>query len=157
MSATTAPAPPELFEDEESASGGKRKLLLILLAVLLVGGAAAWFLVIAPGGEAEAAEVVEGTVLPLDPLTTTTGTAALHHARVALALVLVEGADEEVITARAPLLQDALLREVATMNADVLRSADGSNQLRVNLTSHAQEIWPDGEVMRVVLTELLVQ
>lgn len=157
MSATTAPAPPDLLEDEESGSGGKKKLLVIALVVLLVAGAAAWFLVIAPGGEAEAAEVVEGTVMPLDPLTTTTGTAALHHARVALALVLTEDADEGAITARAALLQDALLREVATMNADLLRSADGSNQLRANLTTHAQEIWPDGEVLRVVLTELLVQ
>lgn len=157
MSATTAPAPPAPLEEDEEASGGKRKLLVIVLAVLLAVGAGVYFLVLAPSDGAEASEVVEGEVLQLEALTTTTGTAALHHARVALALVLAEGVDGEAITARSPLLEDALLREVATMNADVLRSAEGSNQLRANLTAHAQEIWPDGEVIRVVLTELLVQ
>jgi flagellar protein FliL len=157
MSATTAPAPPAAFEDEEVRPGGKRKLLLLLTLGLLVVGGAVWFLFLAPAEEAGAAEVVEGVVLQLEPLTTTTGTAALHHARVALALVLVEGADEGVVTARSALLEDALLREVATMDADLLRSSAGSDQLRTNLTTHAQEIWPDGEVLRVVLTELLVQ
>lgn len=156
MSATTAPAP-TLLEEEAAPSGGKRKLILIVLVLLLVAGGAAKFL-LGPGAEeADAAEVVEGAVVPLEPLTTTTGTATLSHARVALALVLVEGADEVAVTERAPLLQDALLREVATLNADQLRSSEGSDQLRTALTAHAQEIWPEGEVLRVILTELLVQ
>lgn len=157
MSATTAPAP-AFVEEAAAPSGGKRKLIVIVLVLLLVvGGGAAKFLLGSGAEEAEAAEVVEGVVVPLEPLTTTTGTATLSHARVALALILVEGADEVTVTERAPLLQDALLREVATMNADQLRSSEGSDQLRVALTAHAQEIWPDGEVLRVILTELLVQ
>lgn len=154
MSATTAPAPP--VAPAEDAPKGKKKLIVIVLAILLVG-AAAWFFLLAPQDEAGAAEVVDGAVVPLEAMTTTTGTAALHHARVALALVLAEDADAATVTARAPLLQDALLREIATMDADHLRSAAGSDQLRTNLTAHAQEVWPDGEVLRVVLTELLVQ
>lgn len=157
MSATTAPAPPAAPLEEAPASGGKRKLVIVLALVVVAAAAAVWFLVLTPGGEAEAAEVAEGAVVQLEPLTTTTGTAALHHARVALALVLAEDADEVTVTERAPLLEDALLREIATMDADLLRSADGSNQLRANLTAHAQEVWSDGEVLRVVLTELLVQ
>jgi flagellar FliL protein len=156
MSAMTAPAP-ALVEDEPAPSGGKRKLIVIVLVLLVaIGGGAAKFLLGSDADEGEA-EVVEGVVVPLEPLTTTTGTATLSHARVALALVLVEGADEVTVMERAPLLQDALLREVATMNADQLRSSEGSDQLRVALTAHAQEVWPEGEVLRVILTELLVQ
>lgn len=157
MSATIAPAPSDAIEPT-SGRKGRRRLLLIVLLLAVVAGAAAWF-VVGPGAGAEAAadEVVEGTVVPLPPLTTTTGTAAPSHARVALGLVLVEGADEAVVTARTPLLQDALLREIAEVDGDRLRSAAGSDELRQNLTAHAQAIWPDGEVLRVVLTELLVQ
>ncbi len=156
MSATIAPAPAAPGTDAPPGRS-RKKLLLIGLPLLLAVAAAVWFFVLAPSGEAEAGEVVEGVIVSLEPQTTTTGTAALHHARVALGLVLVEGADETVITARAALLQDALLQEVAAMDADLLRSAAGSDQLRTNLTAHARRIWPDGEVLRVVLTELLVQ
>jgi flagellar protein FliL len=161
MSATIAPAP--LLDDEDEGRSRGRGRLLVLLAVLVgVAVGAGWFLLLGPGAaaaeaEAPGGEVTEGAVLELPPLTTTTGTATLRHARVALGLVLTEGADETAITARAPLLQDALLREIATMDADHLRSSTGSDQLRGNLTEHAQTIWPDGEVIRIVLTELLVQ
>lgn len=154
MSATIAPT--LLPEDEELEPRGRLRLVLVGLVVLLAAAAAVWFLVLAPA-EAEPGEPVEGAVVALDPLTTTTGTASLSHARVALALVLAEGSDEATVVERAPLLQDALLREVATMNADQLRSSEGSDALRANLTAHAQQVWPDGEVLRVVLTELLVQ
>lgn len=156
MSATIAPAPSATVEP--APARGRRRLLVVVLVLAAVAATAAWFMV-GPGAGTEAAadEAVEGTVLPLPPLTTTTGTSAPQHARVALALVLVEGADESAVTERAPLLQDALLREVATVDADRLRSATGSDELRENLTAHAQTIWPDGEVLRVVLTELLVQ
>jgi flagellar protein FliL len=158
LSATIAPAP-HLVDDEDEPRGGRRRLLVLLLVLVLAAAGAGWYLLVGPGAAAptEAGEVTEGAVVPLPPLTTTTGTAALHHARVTLALVLVDGADEAAVTARTPLLQDALLREIATMDADRLRSAVGSDELRENLTVHAQTVWPDGEVLRVVLTELLVQ
>lgn len=158
MSTVTAPAVQDVSE-EEVASKGKGKLLLIALVVLVVAGAGAWFFL---GGddEAEAEEAaapVEGQILALESLVTTTGSAQLHHARVAPALVLREGADLQVVEARVALLEDRLLREVSAMDADQLRSTAGSDQLREALTAGAQEIWPDGEVLRVVLTELLVQ
>ncbi|MTV27335.1 flagellar basal body-associated FliL family protein [Nitriliruptoraceae bacterium ZYF776] len=156
MSATIAPTAPEATEGE-TKKGGKRKLVLILLVVLLVAGAAYWFL-LKPAPEADAdAEVPDGPIVALDPLTTTTGEASLRHARVAMSLVLVEGADPVAVTDRAPLLQDALLREVARMDGDELRSAEGSDALRAHLTEAAQGIWDEGEVKRVVLTELLIQ
>lgn len=149
----------EVLEAPDDAKGGKGKLLLIIGVLVLLGAAAAWFLVFAPDGDADDAdtELIEGEIVTLEPQTTTLGEAKLHHARVALAVVLAEGIDPAVVPLRAALLQDALLQELATMDADGIRSADGSNALRQRLSEDAREIWEEDEVVRVVLTELLVQ
>lgn len=144
-------------ETAATTTGRGRKLLLAVL-VIAVAVAAAWFFLLREVPEAAAdVEVEDGLIVGLDPLTTTTGEAARQHARVAMSLVLAEGITADVVTDRAPLLQDALLREVARMDGDELRSAAGSDQLRAELTAAAQGIWTEGEVRRVVLTELLVQ
>lgn len=153
MSATTEvlEAPPE---------GRSRKRLVLIVAavvVLLAAAAAVWLFVLAPDAGAEGAPLVEGEIVSLPPQTTTLGEAGLHHARVALAVVLAEKVDPAVVEPKAALLQDALLRELATMDADGVRSAEGSDALRSRLTDQAREIWPDDQVVRVVLTELLVQ
>ena len=136
----------------------KSKLVPILLVLLLaVGAAAGWMFFARPTAEAAEPEPVDGEIVTFDPLTTTLGLATTSHARVAMAVVLVEGADPHEVEAKKPLLQDALLQEVAQMNADALRSAEGSAELRRALTADAKEIWGDEVVRRVVLTELLVQ
>lgn len=154
MSATVAPAP-STDPDADGPTGRGRRRTVVLLVALLVVGAAAWWLLLR--AEPVADEVVEGEIVTLDPLTTTTGTASLHHARVGLAIVLTEDGDEEAIRARTPLIQDALLRAVAERDADTLRSAEGSEQLRRDLTDEAHQIWSPEEISRVVLVELLVQ
>lgn len=137
---------------------GRRWILVVLVLVLLLGAAATWFLVLAPDAGAEEDETLEdGEIVVLEPLTTTTGTSGLRHARVTMAVVLVDGVDPEVVAPRAALLQDALLREVATMDADRLRSPEGSDALRSSLSAQAREIWGSDIVQRVVLTEFLVQ
>jgi flagellar protein FliL len=140
--------------------GGKRRLLLVVgIVMMLIGAAAAWFLILAPDGNVEDVEValVEGAIVTLEPQTTTLGEAKLHHARVAVAVVLAEGIDPAVVPPRAALLQDALLRELATMDVDGVRGAEGSDALRQRLSQDAREIWEEDQVIRIVLTELLVQ
>jgi flagellar basal body-associated protein FliL len=146
-----------LVDEEEEATGGRSRKLLVVIAVVFLGlaGGGWWFL--GPASAEEAPADVDGEIVALPALTTTLGQASLHHARVSLAVVLVEGADAEVITLRTALLQDRLLQEVATMNADQVRSPDGSEQLRTRLSAAAKEIWGEEVVRRVVLTELLVQ
>lgn len=141
-------------EDE----GRSKKLLLIAaLVILLVAAAAAWFFFLRPAGDETVPEAADGEIVALEPLTTTLGVSSPSHARVSLAIVLTEDADPAVIDARKALLQDALLQEIAVMDADLLRSAEGSSQLRTALTEDAQTIWGDDVIRRVLLTELLVQ
>ena len=144
--------------DEEEAPEGDRKALRVLLVILVVVAVAAaatwWFLLRTPP---EPMPPQDGEVVVLEPLTTTLGESSLRHARVSLAVVLAEGEDVEGVGAKAPILQDALLREVAQMDADQLRSSSGSEALRVRLSEQAQEIWGENVVRRVLITELLVQ
>lgn len=143
---------------EVEAEGRSKKLLLIgAVVILLVAAAAAWFFFLKPAGDEVPPEAVDGEIVTLEPLTTTLGVSSPSHARVSLAVVLTESADPTVIDGRKALLQDALLQEIAVMDADQLRSAEGSAQLRAALTEDAQQIWGKDVVRRIVLTELLVQ
>ncbi len=144
------------LELEASRPSRRRRLLLIglplVVVALAIGG---WWI-----GFADAAEEVpdvDGEIVPLEPLTTTVGEHGIHHARVGVAIVLTVRAEPEDVTPRTALLQDALLREVAAMDADTVRSSEGSDQLRERLSATAREIWGEEVVRRVVLTELLVQ
>ncbi len=136
--------------------GLARRVVPLTLVLVLAAGAAAWFLLLAPEAEPDGPRA-EGVIVTLEPLTTTLGEAGLQHARVALAVVLVEGADPALVEDRQALLKDALLQQVAHMGADELRGAPGSAALRTRLTDAALGIWGEEVVARVVLTELLVQ
>lgn len=142
--------------DEETEDGQPRsRLLLVLVALALLlsaAGGAWWFL-----GDREPPEPTDGEVVVIPPMTTTTGNASLRHARISMGVVLVDGASAEVLTPKLPLLQDALLQAVAEMDAEQLRSLEGSDGLRDRLSREAIEIWGEEVVRRVVLTELLVQ
>lgn len=142
-------------EETAAPTGGKKKLVVAVVALAAVG-AAAWYFLLGGPAEASDAPPVDGEIVALEPQTTTLGRDGIH-ARVALAVVLAEGTDPVVVTERAPLLQDALLRELATMDASTVRSAEGSDQLRAHLTEEAHGIWDEEAVRRVVLTELMVQ
>ncbi len=148
-------APAEEFDPPKRR--GKKVLVVILGVLLALAGsaAAAWFLFFAPEKEPEERE--DGVVVAFEPLTTTTGHSGLRHARVAMAVVLYEGEDREVISDQRPLLEDQLLAEVSRMDADHIRSEEGSEELRRNLSEEARSIWGDDVVSRVVLTELMVQ
>lgn len=150
-------------EGEATGKKGKRKLFVIVGLVLVVAAGAFFGLRFFSGGEAGAEEAEsereapgEGEVLDVATLTTTVaGDATL--ARVGLAVVLSEEATGDVVTPRYPLLKDAAVSELARTDAQTLRTAEGADDLRARLTKRARRIYPDGEVLRVLLTELVVQ
>ena len=155
MSVTdTIPVTDPELEAEGGGGRGRLLVLLVVLALLVSGAGGAWWFLLA---DREPAPPADGEVVVLPALTTTTGNSTLRHARISLGIVLVEGEDPAVVDRQIPLLQDALLRGVAEMDADQLRSPDGADQLRRQLTADAHEIWGEEVVRRVILTELLVQ
>lgn len=145
-------------EGEEKPGGGKKKLLLIVLPLLLAGGGAAYFFLGMSGDEAPTdttiAPVVEGEVVPVD--TMTVNLPDDHYAKVGFALVLDSMADPASIEPKLPIVKDAALSILTRFDAQELSTSDGMERLRDELSDFTSKEF-DGDVLRVVLTELLVQ
>lgn len=150
--------------DEEQAKGGKKKLILIAVPILVVGVAAGFFL----GGRGASADATgqtttttlastEGPVVEVDTMTVNIGGDGTSYARLGFALVLSSDATPETVADKIPLLQDAAIRVMAGFGPDELVTAEGQDRLRAALTEEATSLFPNGEVLRAVLTELIVQ
>ena len=147
----------------EEAKKGKGKLIGIIGgAVVLLGAVYFLFLGGGGGGDAEAGATtttvpVEGAVIESDQMTITLADDPVRYARITFAVVLPQGGDSTAVGERMPLLKDGVLDVVAGLTADDLVGQEGLAILRQDLTEKALEIYVDGEVLRVVLTEVLVQ
>lgn len=149
-------------DEQAEESGGRRWVLIAavaLVVVALAGAAAYWFLLRGEAEEGAAAveEVEEGLVVEVAQMTANLADDDLRYARVSFAVVLAEDVELGAVEGQFPLLQDAALDEIARMHTDELSSADGVADLRQRLTERAHDIYDDGEVVRVVLTELIIQ
>ena len=132
----------------------KRNLLALGLAVV-VAGAAGYQATIARG-EPEPGTPREGEVLEVGVLTVSLPGDNPHYARVGVAVVLSEGVPAAEVEGRFPLVKDATILVVSSFTAEELRSSRGLERLRSELTREVQGIYPDGEVLRAVLVEALV-
>jgi flagellar FliL protein len=143
----------------EKKKGGKKKLIIILVVVLAGGGFAAKTFLLGGGEEAkaEAAPTAPGEIIEIDPLTVNLSDPGLHYARVGLGVVLAEGALAEEVESHLALLKDSAISIVAKYPSDVLATLKGQNKLRHQLTDAAQELFEKEVVLKVVLTELVVQ
>ncbi len=81
----------------------------------------------------------------------------MRYARVKFAVVLPEGGDTVVVGDRVPVLKDAMLDVLSGYTAADLVGPDALSNLREQLTAAAHIVYDQGEVLRVVVTELLVQ
>jgi flagellar protein FliL len=152
--AVTAPA----------ARGGKRKLVLVVLVLAAVAaGAVGGKMLLAgdpgvPGEEVAAAPApAEGEVVTVAKLTASLAGGGSHYARVEFGAVLADTATAAAVEPRFPLLKDLALSTLMGFEPEELRTVAGADRLRQELTARAGEVFPDGEVLRIVLTELLVQ
>jgi flagellar basal body-associated protein FliL len=145
----------------DAPAKSKKKLILIAVGVLVLGGAGYMFLG-GGGGEAEASVTtttmpVEGPVLEADQMTINLADDDLRYARIKFAVVLPEGGDTAAVGERFPVLKDAVLQVVSGYAADQLLGPEALDRLREQFTTAAHGVWTEGEVLRVVITEILVQ
>ncbi len=166
MSAAVQAVPDVDGAPPEEGKGSKLKLIIAAAVVLAVAAVGA-FMFLGGGGEEAADEAMEpvpmemssteGEVVEVATMTVNLAGEQLRYAQVGFAVVLSMEADSSLVEGRFPLLQDAALTELSQFEPDELRTTEGMERLRAVLTARAAELWPDGEVLRVVLTGLLVQ
>jgi flagellar protein FliL len=146
--------------EEESPGRSRRKLVVLLALGAAVLGLVAFWLLTGPSDDEEVAEDVpeeDGAVVEISDLTANLRGDQLRYARVSMAAVLRVGADAGAVERRFPVLKDAALTELTGMTPDELRSTEGLEELRSRMTAHARKVYPDGEVLRILITELVVQ
>lgn len=148
----------EAQKPKKKRLGGLKKKLVLLVVVLIAAGGATKF-VLFKGGDAEAKadKVVEGEIVDVGTIVVNLDGSTTRYARVGLAIVAAEGASAEAILARVALLKDAAISKIASYPSEKLQTAKGHQQLRSALSKSARRIYADGEVVRVVLTELVIQ
>lgn len=148
----------EKVEGEEGG-GGMKKIILMVAPALAVGAGMFFFL----GGSSEAAgptttlAPIEGDVIPIDTMTVNLVGEEGRYARLGFAVVLDSLADSGAVGSKVPLLQDAALGIMVHYDAATLQTVEGQEQLRQELSDASVALFPDGEVLRAVLTELIVQ
>jgi len=147
--------------EPEEGGGGKGKLIGIIVGVVVLLGAA-YFLFFSGGGdpEADAAETAapaDGPVIEMDEMTVTLADDPVRYAKIKFAVVLPEGGDTTVIGDRVAILKDAVLGKLAGHTADDLLGPDALDNLRGEITDAALSVFTEGEVLRAVVTEVLVQ
>lgn len=156
--AVTADAP----QEGRSNKPGKRKKLIVLVMMAVLAGGGGFFAMRTLSAPASATPEVaptpiEGAVIDVAEMTASLPGELPHLARVGFAVVLEEGVDPATVTPRFALLKDAAVTELAESSAELLITPEGVDDLRARLTGRAVEVYPDGEVLRVVLTQLVVQ
>jgi flagellar FliL protein len=147
--------------DGEKPKRGLKKIIMIVVPVLALAGGG-YFFFLGGGGEAEAAPsttlaVVEGEVIQADTLTVNLVGEEGRYAKVGFAMVLVQGANQTLVAGKLPLVRDAALSIMTGFGSAELQTQEGMDRLRGEMTDAAVELFPDGEVIRIVLTELIVQ
>jgi len=164
LAAASAPADLSALEDAvpgaekskaEGKSKGKSKLAIIGLVVAI---AALAFVFLKPSAaeSTEPTEPVPGEVVEVGQMTVNLADAT-RYARVSFSLVLVEGLTADAVAAKYPYLKEAVLFEFSKVSAPDLRAPGGLDAIASRLSEGARAIYTDGEVIRLVLTELLVQ
>ncbi len=151
----------EISADEEQ-EGGKGKLIGIIGGVVVLLGVVYFVFLGGGGGEEEASVTtttvpVEGPVIEVDEMTITLADEPVRYARLKFAVVLPEGGDTTVVGDRVPVLKDAVLDVMTGYSAADLVGKEALGSLREQLTASALTVFTEGEVLRVVITEVLVQ
>jgi flagellar basal body-associated protein FliL len=111
----------------------------------------------------------DGEVVELEPMTVNLADPGRHYARIGLGLVLPEGGGEGAgaeVKKKVALMKDRALTTIGMKTSAELRTVEGQQKLREELTKDAEATFNAHEekakdaapvVLRVVLTEIVVE
>lgn len=144
----------------DGEKGGKKKMIMVVLPVLAVAGFAAKSTILkgkAEAKEEKKVEAVEGEIVDIGSMTVNLADRDRHYARVGIALVLDITAHAEEIVNKVPLLKDEAITKIGAHTSTELRTIEGQEKLREELMEAAHHVWEGHGVLKVALTEILVQ
>lgn len=154
-------------EEEEEGGGGKKKMIIGLVLVGVLGAVYQFVLKSPPpveDGEAMpemmAAEMepVEGEILELEEMILNIGgESSSGFLRIGLALILEEGTAASDFEAESAIAKDVAIQYLSSLTDEQLRSTEGRQEAKEELSMLLREAYDDEKVVRVLFTALVMQ
>lgn len=148
-------------EGEEEASGGKNKIVMIVGALLALGAVYNFVLKPAPAEEDPLAmvdpEPIEGEIFELPEMVINLQDTEVQYVRVGVALILEEGTMAADFELESAIAKDVILEDLSARTAEELRSAQGKQDIKAELSTEIREAYGDEKVVRVLFTALVMQ
>ncbi len=148
-------------EEDEESGGGKKKIMMIVGALLALGAVYNFVLKPAPVEEDPLAmvdpEPIEGEIFELPEMVINLQGDEVSYVRVGLAIVLEEGTLAADFEAEAAIAKDVILEDLSSRTAEQLRSSQGKQDIKAELSASIREAYGDEKVIRVLFTALVMQ
>ncbi len=152
--------------EEEGGGGGKKKLILIVrVGVALCSVYQSVMKTPAPEEldrsmpEAIPAEPdpVEGEIVEMEEMILNIGGEGSGYLRIGLALILEEGTSAADFESESAIAKDVAIQYLSSLSDDQLRSAEGRQQAKDELSLLLREAYGGEKVVRVLFTALVMQ
>ena len=149
-------------EEQEEGGGGKKKIFMVIGALLVLGAVYNFVLKPAPVEEdplamVEEPEPIEGEIFELPEMVINLQDPEVQFVRVGVALVLEEGTLAADFEAEAAIAKDVILEDLSDRTAEELRSTQGKQDIKADLSASIREAYGDEKVVRVLFTALVMQ
>jgi flagellar basal body-associated protein FliL len=158
-------------EEEEEGGGGKKKIIMAVGGLAALGGVYNFVLKPAPPpeeGEPGAmamtettlpvTDPIEGEIIELDEMILNIGTAdEPGFLRIGVALVLEELIIAKDFEAESAVAKDVIVHYLSSIDKDQLRTAEGRELAKEELSVLVREAYGNQKVVRVLFTALVMQ
>jgi len=155
----------ELDEEAEAAAKAKKKKKKMIIGLLLVVGLAYQFVLKKPPppedeAMAEEVEVVieEGEIAPMGELVVNLADVdQIHYLRLSVAAVLNAEFTLELIEPQLPKVSDVIIDTVSAKTFAELRETGATVKLKEEISLALQDVFEEGEIVRVIFTTFVMQ
>ncbi len=148
-------------DEEEEGGGGKKKMIMIVGGLLAPGAVYNFVLKPAPVEEDPLAmvdrEPIEGEIFELPEMVINLQDGEVSYVRVGVAIILGEGTLAADFEAEAAIAKDVILEDLSSRTAEQLRSSEGKQDIKAELSTAIREANGDEKVIRVLFTALVMQ
>jgi len=154
-------------DDEEEGGGGKKKLIMVVVALAAAGGAYQFVLKPAPPPEELAdmappeptiTTMVAGEIVELEEMILNVGGAeTTGYLRIGLAIQLDEMTMAGDFEPEIAIAKDVAVQYLSAQEADYLRSPEGRQEAKEELTTLIREAYGNEKVFRVLFTSFVMQ